>query len=414
MIVIVASKLHVNRGKHKMAKFGSPKAKLSNPAAPKTMTAPEVEEALEAPAEDTIDSDEQSEQDIIDEVFPEGDDEDTDEEDTEDEEGDDEIEDKPTKSAKIVGAKKQGSNLSPEQQKYWDKFGKLGQDQGRGISSLIFAAEECVNIGANGVFETNQLKDLYLHFRKNSNTAAGKNAEVGDNDHTVISNTSKLRTFYKLGEKHGVAGWSKMLKVARDIHVSILRDKDARKLFRSKQLVPTYEALVKVASTQLRKEKDAKGVAHDVYPNLLDEAQIRDVFIDVNKKETEPTVIDVIKAAAKAIERVIRGKVNPDTGEETRESFEAPKDGEDDESVGYALVSSLSWVLDAGERYETGFKANRQKEIDEAKKLADERHQKHQERMAKEEAERQAKKAKKEADAKAKAAEKAIAKEEAA
>jgi hypothetical protein len=402
-----------------MAKFGPPKIK--NPAARPAMTAAQAETALtEAPAEEVTndsDTEEQNEQDIIDEVFG-NDEEDTDEEDTE-EGDDDEIEDKPTKSASIVGKSsaktgKSGSNLSVEQQKYWDEIGKLGVDQGRGVASLIFLAEKCVSIGANGVFETSQLKDLYLHFRKNSNSAAGKNAEVGDNDHTVVSNTSKLRSFYKVGEKHGMNGWSKMLKVARDIHVSILRSKDERKLFRSKQLVPTYEALVKVASTQMKKEKDAKGVAHEVYPNLLDEAQIKDIFIDINKKEAEPTVVDVIKAAAKAIERVIRGKTNPDTGEETRESFEAPKDGEDDESVGYALVSSLTWLLDAGERYEEGFKANRQKEIDEAKKLADERHVKHQERMAKEEAERQAKKAKKEADAKAKAAQAALAKEEAA
>jgi hypothetical protein len=382
-----------------MAKFGPPKMK--NPAAKPAMTATEAEEVLTAPAEEvTNDSDtEESEQEIIDEVF--GADE-------------DEIEDKPTKPAKVVAAKKQGSNLSPEQQKYWDEIGRLGIDQGKGVASLIFLAEKCVAIGANGVFESTQLKDLYLHFRKNSNTAAGKNAEVGDNDHTVVSNTSKLRSFYKVGEKHGMNGWSKMLKVARDIHVSILRSKDERKLFRSKQLVPTYEALVKVASTQMKKEKDAKGVAHEVYPQLLDEAQIKDVFIDINKKEAEPTVTDVIKAAAKAIERVIRGKTNPDTGEETREAFEAPKDDSDDDSVGAALKASLNWVLTAGERFEAGFIANREKEIAEAKKLADERHKKHEERMAKEEAERQAKKLKKEADAKAKAAEKALAKEEAA
>ena len=176
--------------------------------------------------------------------------------------------------------------------------------------------------------------------------------------------------------------------------------------------MPTYEALVKVASTQMKKEKDAKGIASDVYPNLLDETQIRDVFVDVNKKEAEPTVTDVIKAAAKAIERVIRGKVNPDNGEQTREAFEAPKDGEDDESVGYALVSSLSWMLDAGERFETGFKANREAEMAKAKADAEERHKKHQERMAREEQERIARKNKKEADAKAKAAQAALAKED--
>ena len=292
----------------------------------------------------------------------------------------------------------------------------MGTDQGKGVSSLIFLAEKCVNIGASGVFESSQLKDLYLHFRKNSNSAAGKNAEVGEQDHTVVSNTSKLRTFYKVGEKFQTAGWSKMLKVARDIHVSILRSKDERKMLRSKQLVPTYEALVKVAQTQIKKEKDAKGIAHDVYPELLTPDQIKDVFIDVNKKETEPSVTDVIKAAAKAIERVIRGKVNPDTGEQSREAFEAPKDMDtDDNSVGYALVSSLSWVLDAGERFETGFKANREKEMAvEAKAAAEERKQKHNERIAREEKERIARKNKKEADAKAKAAEAAMAKEEAA
>ena len=274
----------------------------------------------------------------------------------------------------------------------------------RVVSSLIFLAEKCVAIGANGVFESAQLKDLYLHFRKNSNSAAGKNAEVGEQDHTVVSNTSKLRTFYRVGEKFQLDGWSKMLKVARDIHVGILRSKDERKLLRSKQLVPTYEALVKVSQVQLRKEKDAKGVAHDVYPQLLTTDQIREVFVDPDKKEAEPTVTDVIKAAAKAIERVIRGKVNPDTGAETRESFEAPKDDTDDESVGAALKASLNWVLTAGERFETGFIANRDKEIADAKALAEERKQKHNERIAKEEKERLAKKAAKEKAAKDKAA----------
>lgn len=403
-------------------KFGPPKAKLSNPAAPKrVLTSTEAEQLLTTPSttgveveesEVTTDSDEQE---IIDEVFgteeENGDEEEGDE--PEDEEGDDEIEDKP----KIVGStapkptKKAGGNLSVEQQKYWDEIGRLGIDQGKGVSSLIFLAEKCVAIGANGVFETAQLKDLYLHFRKNSNSAAGKNAEVGEQDHTIVSNTSKLRSFYKVGEKHGMAGWSKMLKVARDIHVNILRSKDERKLLRSKQLVPTYEALQKVASTQMKKEKDAKGIAHEVYPELLTPDQIRDVFIDVNKKEAEPTVTDVIKAAAKAIERVIRGKVNPDDGSQTREAFDAPKDDTDDDSVGAALKASLNWVLTAGERFEEGFIANRDKEIAEAKALAAERKQKHNERIAKEEAERLARKAKKEADAKAKAAADALAKE---
>jgi len=408
-----------------MPKFGPPKAKggLVNPAAPKrALTAAEAEAVLIEKEEETSTIDSEAtdeEQDIIDEVFGNGDEEEDEDEEAsedEDEESEEEIEDKPTKPAKVATKSvKGGSNLSPEQQKYFDEIGKLGIDQGKGVSSLIFLAEKVVAIGANGVFESSQLKDLYLHFRKNSNSAAGKNAEVGSEDHTVVSNTSKLRTFYKVGEKFGINGWSKMLKVARDVHVSILRSKDERKLLRSKQLVPTYEALVKVASTQMKKEKDVKGIAHDVYPNLLDENQIRNVFVDPDKKEQEPTVVDVIKAAAKAIERVIRGKVNPDDGTQTREAFEAPADmNEDDESVGYALVSSLSWMLDAGERFQTGFKANREKEMADAKIAAEERHKKHQERMAKEEAERQAKKAKKEADAKAKAAEAAIAKEAAA
>jgi hypothetical protein len=404
-----------------MAKFGPPKAKgLFNPAAPpkRVLTAQEAENVLTTPAPEpeveedtdvTTDS-EDTDQDIADEVFGSEDGEDEEGEPSEDDV--EEIADKPTKPAVTAKTgKKQGSNLSPEQQKYFDEIGKLGIDQGKGVSSLIFLAEKMVSIGASGTFESSQIKDLYLHFRKNSNSAAGKNAEVGDQDHTVVSNTSKLRSFYKVGEKHGTPGWSKMLKVARDIHVNILRSKDDRKNLRSKQLVPTYEALVKVASTQMRTEKDAKGVAHPVYPNLLDETQIREIFIDPNKKEAEPTVTDVIKAAAKAIERVIRGKVNPDNSEQTREAFESPKDGEDDESVGYALVSSLTWMLQAGERFQTGFIANREKEIADAKALAEERHKKHEERMAKEEAERQARKARKEAEAKAKAAEAAMAKE---
>lgn len=410
-----------------MPKFGPPKATkgaFANPAAPKRiLTAQEAEEVLTAPApeeaeEVTTDS-EQSEQEIIDEVFgtEDGDDENdgSTEPDDEPSEGDEEIEDKPTKPAtKPMAKSAKGSNLSPEQQKYWDEIGKLGVDQGKGVSSLIFLAEKVVTIGANGTFESSQLKDLYLHFRKNSNSAAGKNAEVGEQDHTVVSNTSKLRTFWKVGDKHGIAGWSKMLKVARDIHVSILRSKDERKLLRSKQLVPTYEALVKVAQTQMKTEKDAKGVSHDVYPNLLDEQQIRDVFVDPNKKEQEPSVTDVIKAAAKAIERVIRGKVNPDNGEQSREAFAAPKDDSDDESVGAALKASLNWVLTAGERYETGFIANREAEMLKAKADAEERHKKHQDRMAKEEQERQARNAKKLADKQAKEREAALAKEQVA
>lgn len=405
-----------------MAKFGPPKARISNPAAPRILTAQEAEDVLVTPVSEpaeevTTDSEateEMSEQDIINEVFGTEGEEAEEGEPTEEGDGEDEIADKPTRAATVAktgASKKSGSNLSADQQKYWDEIGKLGADQGKGVSSLIFLAEKLVTIGANGTFETTQIKDLYLHFRKNSNSAAGKNSDVGEQDHTVVSNTSKLRTFYKVGEKFQVDGWSKMLKIARDIHVNILRAKDDRKLLRSKQLVPTYEALVKVASTQLRKEKDAKGIAHDVYPQLLTADQIRDVFIDPDKKEKEPTVKDVIDAAAKAIERVIRGKVNPADGSQTREAFEAPKDGEDDESVGYALVSSLSWILDAGERYTTGYKANREKEVAEAKIAQDERHRKAQERKAKELAEQAAKKAQKEADKQRKAAEAALAKE---
>lgn len=408
-----------------MAKAPAPK--IGNPAgSPKrTMTAQEAEKALTMPepevtndSEETEPEAEQTDQDIIDEVFGTDGENGDDETDDEEEPDEEEIEDKPTKPATVVPPKaakgKAGSNLSPEQQKYWDEIGKLGIDQGKGISSLIFLAEKAVTIGAHGVFETSQLKDLYMHFRKNSNTAAGKNAEVGAEDHTVVSQTSKLRTFYKVGEKFGVDGWSKMLKVARDIHVSILRDKDARKYLRSKQLVPTYEALVKVASTQIKKEADAKGVKHDVYPQLLTEDQIRDVYVDPNKKETEPSVKDVIDAAAKAVERVIRGKVNPSTGEQTREAFEFTGDpNTDDNSVAYALTSTLSWILQSGERYQKGYIANREKEMAEAKAAADERHRKHEERMAKENAEREAK-AKKRAEEKAKKeAEAKLAKEQA-
>ena len=398
---------------------------FANPAAPKkAMTSHEAEAALTAQEpednENTIDSEEdteaESDQDIIDDVFgADGEEGEDDDQGEPDEDDDTEVTDLPTKPAtKVVAKGGKGSNLSPEQQKYWDEVGKLGTAQGHGVSSLISLAEKCVAIGANGIFETTQLKDLYLHFRKNSNSAAGKNAEVGENDHTVVSNTSKLRTFYKIGERFGPDGWGKMLKVARDIHVQILRSKDERKLLRSKQLVPTYEALVKVGQVQNKKEKDAKGVAQEVYPQLLTADQIKDVYIDINKKESEPTVLDVINAAAKAIERVIRGKVNPDTGEQSRDSFEHPKDAPDDNSVNAALDASLNWVLTAGERYKEGFIANREKEQAEAKKLAEERKQKHNERIEREEKERLAKKAKKEQEKKDKEAAAALAKEQAA
>ena len=158
-----------------MAKFGPPKSKgFSNPAAPRVLTSQEAENVLTTTCrpeddENTIDSEEQNEQDIIDEVFgTDGEDETTDD-DAEGEPSDD-VEDKPTKPATVAakGTKKAGGNLSAEQQKYWDEIGKLGIDQGKGVSSLIFLAEKCVSIGANGVFETTQLKDLYLHFRKNT------------------------------------------------------------------------------------------------------------------------------------------------------------------------------------------------------------------------------------------------------
>jgi hypothetical protein len=54
------------------------------------------------------------------------------------------IEDKPTKPAKVVKAKKQGSNLSVEQQKYWDEIA-LSIDQARALP-LIFLAEKCVSL----------------------------------------------------------------------------------------------------------------------------------------------------------------------------------------------------------------------------------------------------------------------------
>ena len=299
---------------------------------------------------------------------------------------------------------KKGSNLSPQQQQHLDYIKSLGKNQGRGVASLINMAEEMVTIGHHGIFESKQVRDLYITFRKESNTAAGKNREFneGQDDHTITAQTSKLRSFYKVGDKWGTDGWSKMLAVARDIHVSILRNKDERKNLRSKQLVPTYEALVKIASEQMKKEKDAKGIAHEKYPQLLNEAQIRDVFIDPNKVDVEPSVKDVIDAAAKAIERVINGKVDPVTGTYTRENFAVNpgiKKGEevpDDLSTGYALGVSLVWMLNAGERFKTGYILNREKEIADAKVAAEERKRKHNERIAREEQERIANKERRE------------------
>lgn len=180
-----------------------------------------------------------------------------------------------------------GENLFRDQEKYLNRVRTLGS----GTSALILLAEIMVTIGADGIFDSSQLKELYMAFRKVSNTARGKS--VGTEEHTVIANTSKLRSFYKVGEKFGTDGWSKMLEVARDIHVDILRSKDERKLLRSKAVLPTYEALVKVAATQMKKERDVNGVIHDVYPNLLTEEQIREVFIDQNKKEAKPSIEDV-------------------------------------------------------------------------------------------------------------------------
>ena len=84
------------------------------------------------------------------------------------------------------------------------------------------------------------------------------------------------------------------------------------------------------------------------------------------------------------------------------------------DSVNAALDASLNWVLTAGERYQKGFIANREKEQADAKKLAEERKQKHNERIEREEKERLAKKAKKEQEKKDKEAAAALAKEQAA
>ena len=137
-----------NKGWMVMAKFGPPKAKgaFANPAAPKRMlNAEEAESALTTPVphEVTTDSDEseQSEQDIIDEVFgtengeeEEEGDEGEESEEPDDEEGDDErLEDKPTKPAAVAAkgtTKKQGGNLSAEQQKYWDEIVAVGHRSG--------------------------------------------------------------------------------------------------------------------------------------------------------------------------------------------------------------------------------------------------------------------------------------------
>ena len=92
-----------------VGKFGPPKSKLANPAAPRILTAQEAENVLTAPdantddeAESTNDSDTEAEsdQDVIDEVFgTEDDEENTDEE---ADEPSDEIEDKPTKPATVA------------------------------------------------------------------------------------------------------------------------------------------------------------------------------------------------------------------------------------------------------------------------------------------------------------------------
>ena len=114
---------------------------FANPAAPKkAMTSHEAEAALTAQEpednENTIDSEEdteaESDQDIIDDVFgADGEEGEDDDQGEPDEDDDTEVTDLPTKPAtKVVAKGGKGSNLSPEQQKYWDEVGKLGTASG--------------------------------------------------------------------------------------------------------------------------------------------------------------------------------------------------------------------------------------------------------------------------------------------
>jgi hypothetical protein len=393
-------------------KFGPPR--VSNPAAPaksQFITAAEAEAVLDKEQVVTNDTENEEDQENTEE------DEDIEDEDIEEgEENEDEIEDKPTKPAKVVdkGETTKGSNLNKEQQAALNEIKELGKQHGRGLTSLIAFAEKMVTFGAEGTFESSHLKALYIQFRESSNTAAGKNKQISEDDHTVNSNTSKLRAFFKVGEHFKTDGWSKMLSRARDIHVGILRSDD-RAYIRSKALLPTYEALVKVARDQMKTERDPRtNVSHRVYPNLLTDAEIREIYIDPNKVERELTVEDVIKNAIKSVQRVIKGKVVG--GETKREGFPKPNlpDGEDDGSVNRALDWAYDYMRMAGERYRTGFIKDLEAEEEAARVATEERAKKKAEKEARELAEAQAKKDEKARKAQEKAAEAALAKEAAA
>lgn len=321
------------------------------------------------------------------------------------------IPDLPTRPANIADTPRvpEGSNLAGEQEQFFKEIEALGRDHGKGITSLITLAEKMVYAGATGIVDIKQVKDVYTRWRASSNTAAGKfNMEIGAEDHTITSNTSKLRAFYKVGNHFKEAGWTKMLRLARDIHVQILRNKDERKLLKT-SLVPTYEALVKVASEQMRTEKDGQEVAHAVHPDLLTTDEIRKLFIPDNAQTNDPTVLDVIEVAAKAIERVIRGKVDEDTQTVIRPPFHQKMDQEG--TVDSALKNSLEWILNAGEIYEKGFIAKREAIAEAARKTAEERHNKAEERKAAEAKEKAARAAERARKAAEKAMEKAVAKE---
>lgn len=240
----------------------------------------------------------------------------------------------------------EGANVEAVRKAFFDEMTKLGRQQGLGVSSLISLAEKMTKAGSLHIIQPKDIKDAYIAFRKASNSAAGKNAEGGMDDHSITSNTGKLKLFYNVGAEHHDAGWDDMLDVAREMHVLALRGgKEVRDTLK---IMATYEALVMVAREQMRSEGKGEEKFF-IHPQLLTKDEISGILMPEGHTR-EKTVLDLIDDAIKAVERVAKGK------EGIRDAIDIEEPATD---IAVGLKNAIDNLYFSAEAIEQGWKAAR-------------------------------------------------------
>lgn len=248
----------------------------------------------------------------------------------------------------------EGANREAAKQAFYAEIQRLGRAQGQGLASLISLAEKMVKAGSDRTIEPADIKEVYQKFRQSSNSAAGKNAEGGLDEHSITSNTGKLKLFYNCGAEHQYDAWDDMLVRARDMHVAALRG--GEKTRDMLKITATYEALVMVAREQMRTE--GKGEEKfSIHPNLLTDDEIREVLMPEGHTK-EKSTLDMIDDAISAIERTAKGK------DGVRDAFDIESDPEEG-SIEYWLRNGVDSLYFAAEKLQEGWKALR------VQKLAD-------------------------------------------